>query len=143
MTSSIVAVFMIVVLVGAVYALGRAHRPRTPWQDGYQQGVADTTKAMFKSAVRATTFARNSAQGRFRLPFAGPRVRVSGTASVNNVIPLKDEPTQLVVNPLQKPPRHAAADDLDEETTVRLRLLLPGADTEAAPAPQPETEAAA
>jgi|ERR1043165_413571 hypothetical protein len=118
--SNLAAILVILVFGVAMYALGRAHRPRTPWQDGYQQGVADTTKAMFKSAVRATTLAKNAAPGRFWLPFTGPRA--SGRAPVS-VVQLKDERTVPVDNPMAKA-RHAAGDD--DDTTVRLRLIRPG-----------------
>jgi hypothetical protein len=127
MNNNAVAILLFVVFGAAMYGLGRAHRPRTPWQDGYQQGVADTTKSMFKNAVRAAASnsgnAANSAPGRFRPRF--PFVKNRGRAPVRDIVALKDEATEVINNPLSK---HASG--LDEDTTVRLLRRQP--DREAA-----------
>ena len=77
MNDSILAIIFFVSFGAACYCLGRAHQPEKPWQLGYRQGVADNSRAIFRTAVRATmNRENNSTPHRFRprIPTAFGRV---------------------------------------------------------------------
>lgn len=82
---------------GSMYGLGRAHRPRRDWEEGYRKGY----ESIFKVAVRATAARANSSPGRFR-----PRFPAFGRATATAAVP----------NP---------ASSLYDDTTVDLRGQVP------------------
>lgn len=118
MNDSIVAVTVFLAFGLACYTLGRAHQPEKPWQLGYRQGVADNSKAIFKTAVRAAVNRdSNSTPHRFkqRLPTAFGRVVAKTTDPGRHA---KDE--------------HATFSTIHDETTVVVNFRPRGNPTTAA-----------
>lgn len=113
LTATIVFLAMFLAFGAAMYALGRGHRPRTEWEEGYRKGA----ESIFKIAVRATTRTVNSAPGRFL-----PRMPSFGRA-------------RAVVAPVPSSIHNDTTIDLTRQVVLEFRprgTVDPDADTEAA-----------
>lgn len=91
----------LLLFAGVCYALGRAHRPRRTWEDGYQKGLERSAKDLFRTAVRATAES-NSAARRFRPPTSF-RARATPPARAYSGM---DDQTTVVVKFPNRDTRH-------------------------------------
>lgn len=69
--NDLVLLAFLLLLCAVSYALGRSHRRRTSWEDGYHKAMERAASTMFRTAVRAAVLNSNNAARRFGLPPVG------------------------------------------------------------------------